>query len=64
MPYGKYSIFVLADIKSEIQAQVDKMTEVMKTKNYNDMVNFYTDDCKVMPAGAEMIVGKEGKEGS
>ena len=57
-------IFVLADLKSEIQSQVDKMAATMDAKKFGDMANFYTDDCKLMPPGSEMIVGKEGKRGS
>ena len=37
------------------------MTEVMMNKKFDEVQNFYTDDCKVMPPGAPMIVGKEGK---
>ncbi len=49
------------DIKAEIEAQMKKMEEVMLAKKNDEMINFYTDDCRVLPASAPMLVGKEGK---
>ena len=34
----------------------------MAAGKYEDIYNFYSDDCKLMPPGQEIIVGKEGIE--
>jgi hypothetical protein len=36
------------------------MEEAMLAGKQDEMVNFYTDDCRVLPAGAPMLVGKDG----
>ncbi|CAB3976713.1 Hypothetical predicted protein [Paramuricea clavata] len=53
----------MADIKAEIQAQMKKMEEAMLAGKQDEMVNFYTDDCRVLPAGAPMLVGKDALRG-
>ena len=50
----------MLDIKGEIQAVAKQMDELMSAGKQDEMINFYTDDCRVLPPGVPMMVGKEG----
>lgn len=50
----------MADLLKEIQAQFDNMSDLIIKEQNDDLVNIYTDECKVLAPGTEMIVGKEG----
>ena len=54
--------FISVDVKQEIQARQSEMCELMAAGKSDEAFNFYTDDCKVMPPGQEIIIGKEGIE--
>ena len=47
-------------MKAEIEAQMKKMEEAFYAKDEEKVLSFYVDDCRVLPAGAPMVVGKEG----
>ena len=39
---------------------MNKLEEAMLAKNQDEIFKFYTDDCRILAAGAPMVVGKEG----
>ena len=49
------------DIKQEIQARLDKMSELSDAGKKDEVLNYYTEDCAVMAPGYEIFSGREGK---
>ena len=47
-------------IKGELQAVAKQMEELMSAGKQDEIINFYTDDCRVLSPGVPMMVGKEG----
>ena len=52
--------FKSLDLKQELQAVANGISELLAAGKYDDMYDYYTDDCKVLPPGQEIIIGKEG----
>ena len=48
------------DIKAELQAQLKKMEGAMAAGNQDEIISFYTNDCRLLPPGAPMKVGEHG----
>ncbi|CAB4003567.1 Hypothetical predicted protein [Paramuricea clavata] len=49
----------MADVKAELQSRVAKLGECFVDKKPEEIINFYTDDCRVLPPGAPAVQGKE-----
>ena len=49
-----------ADIKAELQAQLKKMEGALAAGNQDEIISFYTNDCRLLPPGAPMKVGEHG----
>ena len=47
------------DIKVELQAQLKKMEAAMAAGQQDEIINFYTNDCRLLPPGAPIVVGDD-----
>ena len=49
-----------ADVKAELQSRITKFGECFMNKKPEEIVDFYTEDCRVLAPGAPAVQGREG----
>ena len=47
-------------LKDEIAAANEKFMSAFKSQDANAVAALYTEDCKVMPPGSDVMMGREG----
>ena len=52
-----------ADIMDDIKAANDKFMAAFDSGDATGLSQLYTEDCKLMPPGSDVVMGREGKVG-
>ena len=47
-------------LRDEIAAANEKFMAAFKAQDANAVAALYTEDCKVMPTGSDVVMGREG----
>ena len=52
---------VVAGLQDEIQAANEKFMDAYNKGDMNALSALYTEDCKLMPTGSDVVNGRDGK---
>ena len=57
--YLTFALCILA-LKDEIAAANEKFMSAYKSQDANAVAAMYTEDCKIMPPGSDVVMGRDG----